>query len=43
VVWVVSGSSLGPWMATIAALGMVGALSIVVAAIAWRAGVVPRF
>ncbi|MBI5158415.1 MAG: oligosaccharide flippase family protein [Acidimicrobiia bacterium] len=43
VVWVVSGSSLGPWMATISALGMVGLLSLAVAAIAWRAGVVPRF
>ncbi len=43
VVGVVSGSTLGPWMATIAAMAMVGALSLAVAAIAWRAGVVPRF
>jgi PST family polysaccharide transporter len=43
VVWVVSGSSLGPWTATFAALGIVGLLALGVAAVAWRAGVVPRF
>jgi PST family polysaccharide transporter len=43
VVWIVSGWSLGPWTATVAALGLVGILSLSVAAIAWRIGIVTRF